>query len=308
MNKRANRRAFFVCAAICLMYLSIITNLPERFGAARIAGYPGTAPQTLSFAVQEDESDASRQQPRSPAQPAATADKQEKMHVREVPAKTAVTGGSENSALIEPGFLVSIPLVVFAIRERMVERDGLIFTKKDGYNNGTWKKPLEILKDKDAEGLKNIARAIGKKQILDFLKKEGITVSKELDEEDIILGKGFTMDKTRLLALYDSHVPEEYKGLFPFTMGGTGIYKGKEGFELKKGRDEQPVQQAKEEEGWLMPNLIELPLKTALSKVTVHSSKVRIYGSGTVTDQMPKPFERVQGEVACIIYGRTHKP
>jgi hypothetical protein len=318
MNKRANRRAFFVCAAICVMYISIVTKLPERFGTARIAEHPGTTAQALSLAMHEEVPDSSRQQPpTTPVRPAETSpatappasvmEVPAKEPVREISVKTGISKGSENGSLIEPGLLVSVPLVVFAIRERMVERDGLIFTRKDGHNSGIWKKPLEILRDKDEEGLKNISRTIGKKQILDFLKKEGITVGKELEEEDILLGRGYRVDRTRLIALYDSHVPQEYNGLFPFTARGTGVYRGKEGFELKKVRDEQPVQQVREDESWLMPNLMDQPIKAALEKVIVHSSKIRIYGNGTVAGQTPKPFERVRGEVECVIYGRTYK-
>jgi hypothetical protein len=56
-----------------------------------------------------------------------------------------------------------------------------------------------------------------------------------------------------------------------------------------------------------MPNLANLPMKTALEKLALKTSRVKIYGSGVVMDQNPKAFEKVKGEAPCAIYGRSYK-
>jgi hypothetical protein len=64
---------------------------------------------------------------------------------------------------------------------------------------------------------------------------------------------------------------------------------------------------AKDEQEWLMPNLINLPSKLALEKLITHTSKIKIMGSGNIAEQYPRPFERIRGEAECVIYGRTYK-
>ena len=56
-----------------------------------------------------------------------------------------------------------------------------------------------------------------------------------------------------------------------------------------------------------MPNLANLPMKAALEKLASKTSRIKIYGSGVVTDQNPKALEKVKGETQCAIYGRSYK-
>ncbi len=55
----------------------------------------------------------------------------------------------------------------------------------------------------------------------------------------------------------------------------------------------------------MMPNLASLPIRTAIDKLSVHTARIKVYGSGYVTDQSPRPFERLKGEQECIIQGRA---
>ncbi len=322
MKKQANRRAFFVCGAIFLLYASVVGRLPERLSIVRVADGPSNATAAASMAVtgatQETTSipepiSAAPVQPLGQppvAQPAESLPEHAAQRTpvsvpqsKSEPPKVVETGGAP-----EPAIFISVPIVVHAIKTRLIDKDGLIFTKKEGYNIPSWKKPLEILRDKDEEGLKYISRNIGKRAILDFLKKEGITIKDGLTVEEIILGRGYTLEKTKLTSLFDSQVTEEYAGLFPYTFHGVGMFKGRDGFELKKARDETLAHHDKEEQEWLMPNLVDLPVKVALDKLVGRTAKVRIYGSGTVTEQVPKAFERLRGEQECVIYGRSYRP
>ncbi len=75
---------------------------------------------------------------------------------------------------------------------RMDRERGFDFWEKGWYNNVAWKKPLEILKDHDEDGLRSIFSTIGQKRVLEFLKQEGVNPSGRLSAEDIILGRGYT--------------------------------------------------------------------------------------------------------------------
>jgi hypothetical protein len=311
MNKRANRRAFFVCAAICLIYVSMLARLPERFGAGRVSEVPEATSEHMSLSVPAET-------PGHPeVQRVSSTGEAEQNPSTNVQAQIVETTQrdtdrpvqiEQNETLFEPTLFIALPIVIFAIRQGIIDREGLIFTRQDGYNKVSWKKPLEILKDKDEEGLKNISRTIGKKSVLDFLKKEGITITKDLDVERIMLGRGYKVERAKLIALYDSQVPEDYRTFFPFRLQGMSMFRGKEGFELRKIKDELPVQHPVKETEWVMPNLLDLPVKAALEKLTIHTAKIKIFGSGAVADQLPKPSEKVQGEMECTIYGRTYKP
>jgi hypothetical protein len=46
-------------------------------------------------------------------------------------------------------------------------------------------------------------------------------------------------------------------------------------------------------------------MRIALERLAAHTTKIRIYGSGTVSEQSPRPFERTTGETECSVYGRT---
>jgi hypothetical protein len=311
MNKRANRRAFFICAVICLMYISVILEFPEKIRFQRVSDGQKMAPQSMNISIPKQAPEEHKDATGAAGAPAkaVAAPHEQKEPLVTPPAKPpeAAAPVSHDGNVIEPSILISLPLVSFAIKERLVERDGLIFVKKDGYNEGSWKKPLDILKDKDVDGLKNISRNIGKKHSLEFLKKEGITTRKDLTVEDIILGKGYTVEKEKLIALYKTFVPDDYAGLFPFVYKGIGVFKGKNGFEIVKARDDAKVLHAKEESEWMMPNLVNLSMKDALEKLTLHTTKVKVYGSGYVTEQWPKAFERMKTEAECTIQGRTYR-
>jgi hypothetical protein len=278
MNKRANRRAFFICTVICLMYFSLAIRLPEKLSAKRISEGQGTMPGSMNLSI-----------PKSTPQPAH-----------------ATPNVAQDESFIEPSFFISIPIVCSAIKEGLIEKEGLIFIKKGDDNNISCKKPIDILKDRDEEGLKSISKIIGKKYSLDFLKKEGVTYKKESDMDDTLLGKGFALEKQKLLSLYNTYVPEDYDKLFPFVVNGIGIVRSKNSFEFINAKDNTKVYHGKEDTEWLMPNLLNLPMRSAIEKLTIHTSKVKIYGSGNVTEQYPRPFERIQGETECIIYGGTH--
>jgi hypothetical protein len=329
MNKRANRRAFFICATICLMYVSVVTGLPEKVSFKRISDGHKMTPQNMNIAgpqtalVLEEPlraQDPAPQVPKavSPAVAVPPAAPKETPVVSAAPvtpkeAPVAVPKPvdeapvlSKDGSMVEPSILISLPLVSFAVREGLIERDGLIFTKKDGYNSG-WKKPLDILKDKDFEGLKNISKSIGKKHSLDFLKKEGITIKKDLNVEDIMFGRGYSVEKEKLIALYSAYASEEYAGLFPFVYRGVGIFRGKSGFDVVRVKDDSRTPQVRDEAEWMMPNLVNLSMKTAVEKLTLHTTKVKVYGNGPVTEQSPKPFERIRGEAECSIYGRMNR-
>ena len=95
--------------------------------------------------------------------------------------------------------------------------------------------------------------------------------------------------------------------LFPFIVNGTGIVEHSGNYTFVRMKTESRSHYAKDEQEWMMPNLINLPSKLALEKLIAHTSKVKIMGSGNIAEQYPKPFERVRGEMECVIYGRTYK-
>jgi hypothetical protein len=205
----------------------------------------------------------------------------------------------------EPSLFIAIPIICYALREGLIEKEGLIFGRKEGYNNSGWKKPLDILNDKDQEGLKSISKAIGKKQILSFLKKEGITHIEESTTEDIILGKGYVVEKKKLLDLYNKYVSADYQKIFPFFLDTVGIVKNGNSFEFVRPKAASRERHEHVEEEWLMPNLTNLTIRDAIEKLSGRTAKIKVYGSGTVTDQQPKPFQRASGEAECVIYGRA---
>ena len=61
---------------------------------------------------------------------------------------------------------------------------------------------------------------------------------------------------------------------------------------------------AKEDEEWRMPNLTGLTIKLAIDNLAGHTARIKVHGSGVVVDQYPKPFERLNGDSECAIYGR----
>ncbi|MCX5808912.1 MAG: hypothetical protein NTX36_06020 [Proteobacteria bacterium] len=299
MKKKANRRAFFVCVVICLLYASVAAKIPDKLSVKRISEGQNSGSKGMSMASQGNAHKTIEEVEEvvSVKTHVAAHHISQKAEQRPIP--------EENQ--IEPSLFISVPLVCFALKEGLIEKDGLISASRDSNSNTTWKKPLDILKDKDEEGLKNLSKAIGTKHMLNFLKKEDITLNKEFSGEDIVLGKGYFVEKKKLLATYNNHVTEDYSRLFPFVVSGTGIVKHNGNYTFVHMKTDTKSHYAKDEQEWLMPNLINLPSKLALEKLITHTSKIKIMGSGNIAEQYPRPFERIRGEAECVIYGRTYK-
>jgi hypothetical protein len=279
MNKRANKKAFFICVLIGLMYVSVAMKLPDRFTIGRTSETRNTVPTGMSVSIPK---------PVPVSVPA--------------PASPPKTG-----QVIEPSYFVAIPIVCFAIREGLIEKEGLIFIRKDAQDSAYCKKPMDILKEKDEEGLKSIAKIIGKKQLISFFKKEGVALREELDPRDVILGKGYAIEKDILLSMYNRNVPEDYNKLFPYIIHTTEIKRENDRFAFGHVSDTVKTYPDKDQNEWVMPSLVNLPMKTALEKLATRTSRIKIYGSGLVAEQQPKAFEKVKGEMECIIRGRPYR-
>jgi len=280
MNKRTNRKAFFILVCIGLMYISTAFNLTERFSMKRVfQGRTAATHKSLNVAIPE--------RPGAIDQPAL-----------------ALTG---QGPAIEPSLFMAIPIVSLAIKDGLIEKDGLIFVRRDGSEKTDFKKPMEILKDKDEEGLKSIAEIIGKKQLTHLLKRQGITIKDDLELNDMILGKGYAMEKEAILAIFGSCVNDDFKDLFPFSDSGYEITKNAKGYEMTGAREHAKVGPRDTDVDWIMPVLTNLPMKAALEKISLRTSRVKVYGSGIVMDQSPKPSEKMKGEAQCVLYGRSDK-
>lgn len=310
MNKKANRRAFFVCLFIGLMYASVVFRLPEKINIARISGDKKIMPSSVMGSTSKSKHDISL--PEVPAsifknQPAENQPLKVSTEQGEPQQAAAAQSAPKlDGKVIEPNFFIAPPLVAYAIKEGLIERDGLIFTQKEGYNTVNCKKPIDILRDRDEHGLRVIARLIGKRQSLDFLKKEGIVLNQNIDSEKIITGVGYSVEKEKLLSLYAKYVSEDFQDLFPFAMHGMAVVKTKKGYEFSHTNVGQGTDRVKmEDHEWTVPNLINLSVRDAIEKLALHTSKIKVYGNGSVVEQSPKAFERTRGETECVIYGRT---
>ncbi len=278
MNKRAHRKGFFILVCIGLMYMSIAFNFTDRFSMKRTATvHTSATPASLAVAIPERSTDTAH----------------------------AGQNLSAKSPTVEPSFFIAIPIVSSAIKDGLIEKEGLVCIKRETNTGIDFKKPLDILKDKDEDGLKSIAEIIGKKQLLHLLKKDGISIKDDLDLGDIILGKSYTVEKNVLLTLFDNHVTDDFNDLFPFTCGDFEMAKSAKGFIMSAAHGQTKNDHQTVDMEWMMPNLANLPMKAALEKLAAKTSKVRIYGSGFVTDQNPKAYEKVKGEAECEIYGRS---
>lgn len=294
MNKKSRKRAFFVYVVICLLYLCVTFRLAEKVSMERTTDeFKNLSKGTiLPVAVAEAEE-------RMPPG--------EKAELEPVPVPPIQTDASPHSTegSVEPSLLISIPFICHAIKEGWLEREGLIFTKKDAYNNVSWKKPVEILTDHDEEGIQNILTTIGKKRVVEFMRKEGIGAGLSLTAEELILGKGYSVDAGTLVSLYDRYVSVGYDDLFPFSLKHAGIMKTPSGFRLTKGTNVAKESRKAVEAEWLMPNLTNLPMRVAIQKLSVHTSKIKVYGTGYVMNQSPRALERLKGEWQCTIQGRS---
>jgi hypothetical protein len=296
MNKKANRRAFFVCTLICLMYLSVAVKLPEKVSFRRVFHDQKKVPANMTIYAGKNRDSAVPETGPVPVSQKAVRTSRKNVGLP-----------APDDTHMEPSLFMSVPLVCLAIKARLLEKGGLIAAGKGSQNTVGWKKPIDILNDRDEEGLRNISKTIDRKQVLDFLKREGITLEQGLTLEEIMLGKGYLVEKKKLLSLYSSSVPADYDSLFPFVINGTGIVKRAGSFEFIAMRDDTKRQSAKEAPEWQMPNLQNLPMRVAIERLAAHTSKIKIHGSGIVSEQSPKPFERTTGETECIIYGRTNR-
>jgi hypothetical protein len=299
MNKKANRRAFFVCILICLMYLSVAVKIPERVNFKRVLQGQRKTPASMTVYTEKNKDRA------APVTAPETTLRRATVRTSGKDAGGPVPGDTRMEPSMEPSLFMSVPLVCLAIKARLIEKDGLISAGKSSYNSASWKKPVDILNDRDEEGLRNISKTIDVKQVLSLLKKEGITLEKGLTAEEIMLGRGYSVEKKKLLSLYNNSVSVEYDRLFPFVLEGTGIVRRNGFFEFIAMKDDIKRQAVKEAPEWQMPNLMNLPMRIALERLAAHTTKIRIYGSGTVSEQSPRPFERTTGETECSVYGRT---
>jgi len=277
MNKRANRKAFFILLCIGVMYLSMAFDVMEKFSMKRTFNtYVTAKPAGFSGIIPQQTPDRSQIQ-------------------------------SEEGSVIEPGHFIAIPIIMFAIKEGIIEKEGLICIKGRDNVRTDFKKPLDILRDKDEDGLVSVAEIIGKKQILQLLKKEGIAIKQEIALGSLILGKGYVVEKKKLLMLFNAYVSEENNTLFPFVHENMEIVKGQKGFEMAGFKGRKRTQVATTDMEWTMPDLSNLPMKAAVEKLAEKTSRIKIHGSGYVTDQNPKAFEKMRGEMPCVLYGRSFK-
>jgi hypothetical protein len=312
MNKKSRKRAFLVFITLCLLYGLVTFRLPERMSMTRISESEEHTPpsQGMMLPVQTSDTTDRNAPPHralSPtAVPSAPAEADETRKGPDTgdvpaPAKELLSADAGRTG-IEPSLLITIPIVCHAMKEGWVEKESLIFGKKDAYNNVVWKKPIDILKDHDEDGIRNILNTIGQKRVMEFIKKEGIDPGSRLRPEEVILGKGYLVDTDRLLAMYDRYVGAACDELFPYTSGWLRIAKGNGGFEIVRGW-ETPKDAGEAE--WMMPNLASLPMRLAVAKLSAHTSHIRVRGSGRVTGQSPRAFERLRGEEECVIQGRA---
>lgn len=332
MNKKAKKRAFFICAAIFVMYVMVGLGFTEKLSMKRIGAGKEIMPGSVGMPIPKaaPRSEVEHTAPAAPvvvpvaervAPPSPESERPRDVPVPKVvvdapppksPSQKAVplenpTGSVKGEATMEPSLFIAVPIVLYAIKEGLIDKEGLILTGKEGYNKSSWKKPLDILKDKDEEGLKSVSKAIGKKQIYGFLRREGITHVQDDGMDDVILGRGYGVEKKKLLGLYDRYVSEDYRKLLPFYVDGVGVAKGKSGFEFVKALGAAKDRKEKEGAEWMMPNLSNLTIRDAIEKLSTKTAKIKVRGSGNVTDQEPKPFQRVNGDVECVIYGRVSR-
>ena len=283
MNKPAIRKALIVCTFIGIMYGGIAFNVQDRFSMKRTSGpASGKAPRSLSVAAARPES----------APP--------------VTEKRNLT--TDNNTGIEPSFLIAVPIIAFAIQEGFIEKDGMIVVQKndDDASSVYLKKPVDILKDKDKDGLKAISRIIGKKNIEVFLNRQGVKIPDKSLSVDTITGIGYSIDKNLLVSMYNVYVGEGFAPLMPYASGGFEVSRKNNGFQINAVRNGKNLQNVEDSTAFLMPDLSGLSMKAALDRISA-KAQVKIYGSGIVVDQFPKSKEKVEKETRCILYGRSYQ-
>jgi len=299
MNKKAKRKAFFICLAICLMNFSLAVKITERFNIKRISDYAGHEASGLSIITAKTQEQKNLiEKKKEEIKEVQAAEIKEVKEARDI--KDSLKNEENN---IEPMFFIAIPIVCHMIKNKVLDRDVLIPS-----SNNTWKKPFQILKDKDREGLKNIANMIGKGALIRFLKNEGITYTEGLDAEALITGTGYVVYKDRLTGIFNKNVDENWYGLFPYVVDKFAMVKTEKGFELSEAKRSglSDKREIIKDAQWTMPDLKNLPIRDAIEQLNIKTAKIKVFGSGFVIDQSPKPREIVKGDEECIIYGRMN--
>ena len=314
MNKKSKRRASLVFALTCLVYVSVTFRFPEKMSMRRTSEEQAQPSKGMVVPVPDigfsDRNSSPPQRALSPST-ASPASPETDQAVTRPEVKNQPAAVKDNQATpacrsgIEPSLLISIPVVCHAIKEGWIEKEGLIFGKKDAYNNVIWKKPIEILKDHDEDGVRSILTTIGHKRIVDFMRKEGLSPAPELSADDIMLGKGYRVDEEKLIAMYNKHVGGMADELFPFSLREIGVMKGKYGFEITRGKGGPKDDKKTAEAEWMMPNLANLPIRLAIGTLSAHTGRIKVYGNGHVMSQSPRAFERLRGEQECVVQGRV---
>jgi hypothetical protein len=315
MNKKSRKRAFFVYIIICLLYVAVMFRVPEKVSMTRTSD-EHVVPSNSSILPLPNTNAVERRLPPDgapsctpvPQALAETAESVETPKVVEAPTPATSISRPANGLQsgIEPSLLISIPVICHAFKEGWLEQESLIFAKKDVYNNVSWRKPVEIIKDQDEEGIRNILNTIGQKRVLEFIRKEGVRLGPELSVDDILVGKGYTVEQKKLIALYDKYVSGICDDVFPFSLKQVGIAKGPGGeFRLTWGKGTPKEGDKSAEQEWMMPNLTNLPIRSAVEKLAAYTSNIKVYGNGHVVRQSPRPFEREKGQTECVIRGRS---
>lgn len=281
MNKQAIRKAFFVCASIGLVYAALAFNVQDRFSMKRT--YETSmkkAPRSLNVAAPGPQKEPLRQEP--------------------------VIAGSGPS--FEPSLLIAIPIIAHSIREGIIEKDDMVVVKGTGDPQQVYlKKPLDILKDRDRDGLRTLSRIIGRKNMEAFLVREGVKLPDRSLSFDTLAGTGYSVDVKTLAALYNRHVDAGFDPLLPFASGGLEVSRKNGGFVIGKVREEKRVETDRDGAAWTMPDLTGLSMKAALDRISTKRQAILVYGSGIVTDQYPRAQEKVEKDTRCILYGRTYQ-
>ena len=310
MNKKAKKKAFLVFALLCLLYISVTFRFPEKLSMRRTSEEQTAPSHGMMLPVSDMEANTRNTSPSpgalsSSAASAASAETDEAVRPGITPASEQDRHpAAANRSEIEPSLLISIPVVCFAIKEGWIEKESLIFGKKDAYNNVTWKKPFEIIKNNDEDGVRSIFVAIGRQRVLEFMRKEGLNPRADLAADDFFLGKGYRVDEEKLVALYNKYVGSMADDLFPYCLGEVGIVKGSGGFEIVRVKDGFKDHRKTSETDWMMPNLANLPMRLAIAKLSAYTGRIKVYGNGAVASQFPRAFERLTGERECVIQGR----
>ncbi|MCX7856791.1 MAG: hypothetical protein N2513_02230 [Deltaproteobacteria bacterium] len=252
MKKRTNRRALYVFLLVTGLYAIIILELQKKIEIRR----EGTKENFLVQSVAPIE-------------------------IREKKTYEA----EKDVTLIFPCILVFA-----AIKEGQIDEDYLILVRRG--DNISWKKPLEIIRDKDREGFESLSRLMGKTYLTKFLEKEGVNIPKDLGVEAIFQGKGYVLELEKLNELKKKYVPEKYSHLL---LSNNVITEGKKDY-AEEPRDNNS--------SWIMPDLRGYTMRDAVLRLSAYTRFIRIEGFGEVEDQEPKPNERLRGEIECVLRGR----